>query len=297
MGRSLLPDATTIRHAGARKIRLPNPTLPSWLTAAAVGGSLAIFLVVWSAQRHPEVAVISSLCGWIPSLLRRGVLYDNDFAREREGRLRNFPEGIVFDGRLVVASKAIGGAYFIPPSASGARHLPVVRVVAPSGRALLDVVMRDHADANALLAHLGAEAGRKRAVFVGGAQLGFDRARWPTLGIASKIFGLGLGLVGAFALVAMADYFGAILCAAFFVFALPMGPASRVEVGADGVVVRWLGEEEFTPFDGAESVEPLAYGEIRIRRASAVVKTIVVGRARGGARSRSVRRLPCVATP
>ena len=176
--------STTKQRVGVRKIRLSNATLPSWLVVATVGSSLGMCLVVWAVQRHAEVAFLASLCGWVPWWVRRGVICDNDFALEKEGRLRSFPEGIVFDGRLVVASKAIGSSYFIPRLQSKDRAPAVVRVVGPTGRVLLDVVVRDHADANTLLAHFRADAGQKRAIFFCGAQLGVDRARRPILGVA-----------------------------------------------------------------------------------------------------------------
>jgi hypothetical protein len=144
-----------------------------------------------------------------------------------------------------------------------------------------ELLVTDEAEAQRLLAALGHDVTRARARFTAWSMLFASRARFAfvpavmAMGLASGMWNAGAD-VSPLAVVALV---GTVL--------LLFGAPSRVELGADGVLVRWLGSTRFVPAADIAGVvqEERGLGKnrhilVRVLRQEGEALDVVVGSAR-----------------
>jgi hypothetical protein len=236
----------------------------SRLALALAGAPLALGVALAIAgllQRGTPPTGLSDLGGlglavaWIGA---GGLLYAwgcRPGSEERPARARADGRGLFIDGALTVPASGVQGAW-IQPQPQGP---PVVHIAARRW-VHVELVVRDIARARELLEALGASGGRASTRFLAFARpLGAVRelrAFAPAgcilgLLIASGfLFGSGAPLAVALAAVALIALFGCL--------AVP----THVAVGADGVLLAWLGTEHFVPWSRVVAVEPFDGGVV-----------------------------------
>jgi hypothetical protein len=187
-----------------------------------------------------------------------GLLYAwarNPGSVERPARARADRRGLYLDGVPAAVATRVRGGWVQPQP-----HGPPVVYVRVRRRTRLELVVRDIAHARALLDALGVDAVRAPARFwafarpLGGARELKDFARvacaLALLIALGMVVGQAVPLASALATMAMLALFGGL--------AVP----TRVTVGADGVLLGWLGTERFVSWSTVAAIEPFDGGVV-----------------------------------
>ena len=169
-------------------------------------------------------------------------------ARRRERRITVTPEGLLADGRLIVARSDLRGGYIQPRS--GAHRWGMfqqtlfssVRFVGRLGMILGEIECPPE-DGEALMRELGVDATRRRAEFRGSSLVYRTQGGAIAASIAAMVV-IG-GLAAFLRRILGVDAFGFPFL--FVMFAAFMMP-SRIAIGIDGVLVRWFLVRRFYPF-------------------------------------------------
>ncbi len=165
-------------------------------------------------------------------------------------RVRACAEGIALDGAPALTASRITGGWVQPRP----RSAPLVHIRGRAGRQLC-LVMRDVEQGRALLRAVGVDATRVSAHYWALARpLGEPRAFVHAAGILALSIALGL-IVGP----AVPPVFAVALVALVVLVAGVVVP-TRVVVGGDGVLLRWLGTVKFVPWACVTDVEPFDGG-------------------------------------
>ena len=171
--------------------------------------------------------------------------------RER-GALRVDPAGLHWNGALVLPRAAARRGVVVPESPEG----PMVRIHGPKFSWPVELAVTDVADGRDILRALGLGASQIIATFVGRSRL------LPSRGMRVGWL-VGAGIVFAlagFLLTSMAALKALLLMPMIFPLIMLGFWPSRVDVGTDGVLVRWLGARKFVPYDEVDRVEPTDTG-------------------------------------
>ena len=223
--------------------RRSGPVLAAALSPLAFGAALA------SAGPEPTLVLGLALL-WLGLGAVLYVWARSPCVVERPAHAVADARGLSLDGRLVLAASRVTGGW-LETRASGP---PIVRLRAArpllSGRRAVDVVVRNVEQGRALLAALEVDPAHAAAHYLVLARpLGEPRsfARAGTL----------LALILAFGVVAGQSAPAALALAVVALFALVLGAVvpTRVTVGADGVLVRWLGTTRFVPWSTVVAIE------------------------------------------
>jgi hypothetical protein len=177
-----------------------------------------------------------------------GVLYAwvrNPEPVERAVHLHVDARGLFVDGRLAIRAADVRGGWVQPCGNAPTR----VHVCGRSGRDV-ELVVRDAERGHALLRALEIDESRASAHFWTYARpLGEPRAFGRAATITALVLAFGL-LVGQSAPIGSAMALAAL--AAFF---LGLAAPTLVTVGADGLLLRWLGTRRFVPWSSVVGVE------------------------------------------
>jgi hypothetical protein len=184
-----------------------------------------------------------------------GLLYvwaRNPAPTERPARVRADARGLFVDGKLALAAARVRGGWVQPRLLAP----PVVHVSARRARDV-EVVVRDIERGRALLRALEVDATHASAQFWTYARpLGEPRAfaRAASLGGLVLAFGLVAGQATPLAL--------ALAVVAVLVLFAGVAVPTLVTVGADGVLLRWLGTQRFVPWPSVVAVEAFDGGVV-----------------------------------
>jgi hypothetical protein len=176
----------------------------------------------------------------------------NPTPSERCARVRADARGLFLDGKLAIGAPRVRAGW-VQPRPHGP---PIVHVSARRARDV-ELVVRDIERGRALLRALEVDAAQASAQFWTYARpLGEPRA-------FARAASLG-GLVLAFGLVAGQSTPLALALAVVALFVLFSGVAvpTRVTVGADGVLLRWLGTQRFVAWPSVVAVEAFDGGVV-----------------------------------
>ncbi len=169
-----------------------------------------------------------------------------------QARARADAGGLYFNGELALSAPRVRGGW-VEPHLAG---LPTVHIRA-CRRADMALVVRSLDQARALLAALEVDPTRAPAhLWTLARPLGEPRAFGPTaclLGLA-VVLGAVLGQAAPLAL--------ALAAVALIVLFAGVAVPTRVMVGADGVLMRWLGTENFVPWSSVVAIEPFDGGVV-----------------------------------
>jgi hypothetical protein len=214
---------------------------------------IMLLLVVQNVGLPPIVSFpLQILCLIV---LLAGIPLSRKYAGKRmgeRGALRVDPVGLHWNGALVLPRAAARRGIVVPESPDG----PMVRIQGPKFSRPVELAVPDVAQGRDILRALGLGASQIIATFVGRSRL-----------LPSQAMRMGW-LVGAGMLFVIAGFaltFGASVKALIFmpmIFPLLMLAfwPSRVDVGTDGVLVRWLGTRKFVPYAEVDRVEPTDTG-------------------------------------
>jgi hypothetical protein len=203
----------------------------------------------------PELVGLGLALTWIGL---GGLLYAwacNPGCAEKPARARCDGRGLFLDGALAVAASRVSGGW-IQPQPQGP---PVLHVLARPG-VHVALVVRDIACARDLLDALSANAVRAPTRFLAFARPLGGLRELRSLAPAGCLLGLlvasGLVLGNAAPL--------AVALAAVALIALlgSLAVPTRVTVGADGVLLAWLGTEHFVSWSRVAAVEPFDGGVV-----------------------------------
>jgi hypothetical protein len=254
-------------------LRRPNPIVRALAALPLVGGVVALLQGLLGGSASLLV---------MPHLLLGGLVATawtlklRPFARLTSVDVRVSVEGLHVAGVFIPRGE-ISRALFVP--ARDARG-PMVRVER-RWRVAMELLVADEAEAQRLLVALGHDVSRARASFSAWSPLFASSARF-FLVPAAAVVGVAIGLrnggadVSPRSLVALVGTIVAL-------FVVP----SRVEVGADGVLLRWLGTARFVPAADIVGVEREVRGFgknrhllVRVTRRNGPSLDIAVGGAR-----------------
>jgi hypothetical protein len=216
--------------------------------AVCLGAALAI--AGWSSVAGPGLGLAVA---WIGAGSLLYAWARNPGRAERPARARADRRGLFLNDALVIEAARLRGGWVQPR----AHELPSVRIRV-RGRADLELAVRNLEEARALLRALEIDAMRAPVRFWTFARPLGEWHAWPALRWAVCVLApcLLLGLVAgrdapfALALATVA------LVALFAGVVVP----TRVTVGADGVLVRWLGTERFVAWSSVVEIEPFDGG-------------------------------------
>jgi hypothetical protein len=217
----------------------------------AVGVALSpiVFGIAMAFAGTPQAAALGGALIWLGLGIVSYVWVRNPTASRRAARLRVDRDGIYLDGVLWAPARAVTGARLeVRPAAP-----PIVSVRRRTAR--LALVVRDLDRGRGLLRALRADAGRS-AVSEWALARPFGEARRFAPAAVLLLIVLAFGrLIGdsmpgglALAVLALVVFFGSL--------AIP----TRVVVGADGVLLRWVGTLRFVPWSRVVAVEPCGSG-------------------------------------
>lgn len=218
---------------GSQTIRKPN----RWLVGlACVPFALALVAILHSLVAASGVFLALPHLTIIGAVALATVLKRRPFATYDTAPVRADLEGLRV-GDDFTARAGITRALYVPRSIG---DVPLVRVERRR-RSAVEIVVRDESEAQRILAALGRDVSRARVSF----------------GAWSPLFGSWVRYLIVPVMIAAALLSGMVmsrapsppypLFAAMALMALAFGVPSRVEVGADGVLVRWFGTRRFIP--------------------------------------------------
>ncbi len=227
-----------------------------WLLGIAMTPLFAILpLLVTAVVVHPAFAMfiphLSALGGFLTYWMWRR----NPWARRRNVRVEVDDETLSIGDKRIPRSVLTRGVAV--PRANGMDVQLAKRGID------IELGLEDEEQAKKLLAALGFDTHQTVARF-----LGMSRMQTSTMRQLAVSFGgvFGVGLVAALA-AALAPGFGAAVLILGFVAVIgALLMPSRVEVGADGVLIRWLGRERFISHADIRDVASGAEGWGRGRR-------------------------------
>jgi hypothetical protein len=221
---------------------------------APVGLGAALAVAGWSAGASPVVG-LGLAVAWIGAGSLLYAWARNPGRVERPARARADYRGLFLNDTLAIAARRVRGGWVQPP----VKALPSVHICA-RGPADLELAVRDLDAARALLCALEVDPARAPARFWTFARPLGEWHEWRACARAVCVLALFvvLGLVAGreapFAL-ALAAVALITLCAGVVV-------PTRVTVGADGVLLRWLGTERFVAWSSVVAIEPFDGGVV-----------------------------------
>jgi hypothetical protein len=197
----------------------------------------------------------------IGALLRFTQRRQNTRATKRQRQIRADKEGVFIDGDLVVKASAIADGFFQPRRQDGkAKYQSSVRLVDKRRRILFEAEMQDENEALDLLHALGLDPGSRRAEFAGGS---------PAFATIGRQFATIFGVMGASAFMSAIGTALHLAIAPFMVFLMmplvfaAMWP-SKITVGVDGVLIRWMWRKEFIPMSEIRGVSEAGENALRL---------------------------------
>jgi hypothetical protein len=197
----------------------------------------------------------------------------NFLARRRRRTVRFTPEGVFVDGVLTVRRDRIAAGHFQPrpprDATSWQSYASSLRLLDSSGRLLFEAEMAEP-QALEVLRLFGLDASSRRAEFSGSSPLYATTQRSALTSLATLVIGIVLTkFTGSiWFLYLMASLWG-----------LGMWP-SRIAVGVDGILLRWLWQKRFIPMSEVTRVKPSGDSEIQLTLGSGQVQSIWASMAR-----------------
>lgn len=220
---------------GSLSVRKPNPTLVGLSSIPIALGLLAILSAIVTRSAAfilgPHLLILGAVA--LATVIRRKPWAATSLEPVRASR-----EGLrVGDARVPLDQ--ITRALYVP---DGVARQPLVRVER-KGRPALELLVHDEGEGRRVLAALGRDASQTRVSFRAWSPIITSRLRFliaPVMIVAGVLSALLMGTThGAGPPLPM--------FAAIIITGLVFGVPSRVEVGADGVLVRWFGTKRFIP--------------------------------------------------
>jgi hypothetical protein len=201
----------------------------------------------------PFATALGALLAWLGAGLALHVWARNPTASEHAARARADVHGLSIDGRLALAAQCVQGGWLEPRSFAR----PVVHVCAFGVARDVHLVVRHSEQGRALLRALSVDATRVCAHYWAMAlPLCDPRAFTRTLTAVGIV--VALGLVAGHAVPAALALAVVALAVLFAGAVVP----THVSVGADGVLVRWLGATRYVPWSRVAGIEAFEGGVV-----------------------------------
>lgn len=224
---------------------------------------LGALLFVVAIAAHIPLFVLGLHLSVISALLRWGVVRQNAYAKPVERAVEASRSGVTADGALLERARIADGWYQPrAPVKSWLKKRPAtstVQLVDKRKRILFESEVESEEQAVQMLNALGLSASQKRAEFRGASDIGATQGRMFAFGVSIAIaiaammaFSTGHHVNPSFPMVLLAVPFS--LLSAF---------PSKITVGVDGILMRWLWRKRFVPM--SRVVSATADGSTRIR--------------------------------
>lgn len=251
------------------------------LAKGLVGVGIAMIASV--VVTHPAALVFGGIVAALGGGIWHDVSRNKSHARARRALVRVDGDALVVDGHSVVSRADIREALFIPASPAGPLRL---RLIGSRGAIAFEANVDDEAAAEDLLGALG--VARRRSTFRGESRL----ARRAFLAILAVALGVALG--GSFVLDrimgARGVSAGPVVFALIVVAPLVASITSRIEIGDDGISVRWLFRRRFVPIHRILSATPRADNGLELELESGERRRLVFEARRNESRRTGARR-------
>jgi hypothetical protein len=229
---------------------------PNRLAVAAAGAPVAVGVVLAGVGLAHDTSALVGFglaVAWVGAAT---LLYAWDRWLRRAARAARAhvdARGLQLDGALALAASSVRGVWVQPDAQQG---LPSVRLrVRPFGR--LELIVRDMTAARALLDALEGDGPPAPVRFWTWARPLCEPQRY------GKVAGLlGLCVLLGVALGQSAPLAMVFAVAALFVLCAGVAFPTRLTVGADGVLMQWLGTERFVAWTDVSAVEPFDGGVV-----------------------------------
>jgi hypothetical protein len=233
------------------------------------GGNLALFLVFLG-----PLLFLTSIVQTFPpgilglNLLAAGLVWRRSRQQfnlrplriERDVRFAD--DGVYLDGKLAVPRSKIAAGYFHPRPSPDPRNRrsagPSLRLLDSRERILVDLEL-DEPAAHAILRRYGVDVTQRRSDFVAASPLYSTRRRIALF--SGSVIALAMVLSAVVSGLPILGLVPPLLALSMIVGG--MWP-TRVSVGLDGVLVRWLWQERFVPMREIERIRSFSDGEVRL---------------------------------
>jgi len=219
----------------------------------AVAAAPAILGAELACTGRTSALAVGAALAWLGLGLLFHVWRRNPAPNERRAHARADARGLFIDGRLVLRSSRIRGGW-LQPKACGP---PWVRVRGRGAASGVDLAVRDVACGRALLRALAVEPTRVSAQYWAMAQPWGEPRRLARITVA-------LGLLLAFGVAAGRSSSAALALVVVGIIVLVVGSAlpTRVTVGADGVLLQWLGTMRFVRWSSVADIQSFEHGTV-----------------------------------
>jgi hypothetical protein len=248
-------ESAEVRWLHARRRRVVIAVAPLAVAASA-------FAFAWLAgDPFPTILalLIAILVGLIGLVTSATVLLGDVATRPVSGLLRADSGGVWWDGRLVAPRASLAGGFVVPVW----QRAPLVQLQRRWPRRALRFEVPDEAAGRSLLQALGLDASQLAASFAVASRARADE-RAPFLTLLSFLFLLlGLPLLVAGWMRWDSAPLGALAAAGLLGtlgWVVALTTPTRVLVGADGILVSWLGRRQFLRYEDVDGVRTYAFG-------------------------------------
>jgi hypothetical protein len=218
--------------------------------AAAAPATLGVLL---ACTGQSSIVSVGGVLAWLGVGLLLYVWRRNPGATERPAHARANARGLFIDGRLVLESVRIKGGWLQPRSGGP----PLVRVCGRGAGRDVDLAVRDSEAGRALLRALEVDPTRVLAHYWTMARpLGAPRI------LACAAVAISLMLASGVVVGHSAPAVLALAVVALVVFVIGVGMPTHVSVGADGVLLEWLGTTRFVRWSSVAAIEAFGQGVV-----------------------------------
>jgi hypothetical protein len=248
----------------------PNKVLRA-LALVPFGLFLAAIILGTSRAIPNAGAFVMGVHGVIWTLLAIVVTwFKNPWPRKSHAQVTADATGIKLDGKDAIARRDIVSAYMQPR----AGDLPVVRFVTRGRRVLLEACVEGETEGRALLEAVELDVAHHAMTFRGAS---------PTMATTPRqmLFSIGAAM-SVFMLTFLTAILGPIAPAVIVPLVVLLAMPSSIQIGADGIVTRWLAWKRFIAYADVHYVVPFDNGLQLVLKSGKSINVATSPPSRGG---------------
>jgi hypothetical protein len=250
-----MADATFERATGSRMRHNRG-----WLALGSVPWMIGLGCVVAALVTGVPAFLAGLFHLGIFGLVGLGLAYKrNPHPRFVSGAVKVDAEGLHFGGLRVAGSQQIKQGFVVP----GAGRC-VVRIVRKGLRSSVNIVVKDVAEGRELLRALGLDASQTVAEVRGMSRIfSLSTAKQMLLFVSPAASAIGGALLGGLTFGPKGVIIAPLLMVAALVTMMTLIFArTKIQIGADGILTRWLGKERFISFSEIADVSPCEIAQL-----------------------------------
>jgi hypothetical protein len=198
----------------------------------------------------------------IASLIRRFGLRDNRFSKPVRRAVNVGKEGELHVGDRVIPKGEIVDGWYQPRASTS----PTVQLVNKRRRVVFEADVANEAEAVALLKELGVDASKRRATFSIASPVA--QSQWRSAGVIALTMGASSMVRNVI------PHFGMLQALVVLSAVIFLLIPARIDVGLDGVLIRWMGTRKFIPLASIKTASATESTGIRLELRDGKTETI-----------------------